>query len=65
MFSNLACRNTNTHGCGAFTVSYGDRDNLIGYTKRQAEHHRRESYLDEYRRLLNTHDIAFDERYLA
>jgi hypothetical protein len=48
--------------CGAFTVSYGDRDNLIEYIKGQAEHHRRELYLDKYRRLPNLHGIAFDER---
>jgi REP element-mobilizing transposase RayT len=52
-------------GYGAFTVSYPDKDSLIDYIKGQAEHHRRESFLDEYRRLLNIHGIAFDERYLA
>ena len=52
-------------GYGAFTVSFGERDGLIEYIKRQDEHHRRESFLDEYRRLLTRHGIAFDERYLA
>ncbi len=52
-------------GYGAFTVSFGERDGLIEYIKGQAEHHRLESFLDEYRRLLTRHGIAFDERYLA
>jgi putative transposase len=36
-------------GYGAFTVSFGERDGLIQYIKEQAEHHQRESFLDEYR----------------
>jgi putative transposase len=52
-------------GYGAFTVSFGEKDGLIEYIKGQAEHHRRESYLDEYRHLLIRHGITFDERYLA
>ena len=39
-------------GYGGFTVSYRDKDALIEYIKGQMEHHRIESYLDEYRRLL-------------
>jgi REP element-mobilizing transposase RayT len=52
-------------GYAAFTVSYRDKDGLIEYIKGQEEHHRRESLIDEYRRLLIEHGIAFDERYLA
>jgi putative transposase len=52
-------------GYAAFTVSYREKDGLIGYIKGREEHHRRETYMDEYRRLLSEHGIAFDERYLA
>jgi REP element-mobilizing transposase RayT len=52
-------------GYAAFTVSFGERDALIEYIKGLAEHHRRESFLDEYGRLLIRHGIAFDERYLV
>jgi hypothetical protein len=38
---------------------------LIEYIKGQAEHHRAESLLDEYRRLLRENGVVFDERYLA
>jgi putative transposase len=52
-------------GYGAFTVSFRDKDSLIEYIKGQVEHHRRETFLDEYRRLLTENGIAFDEHYLA
>jgi putative transposase len=37
----------------------------IEYIKGQAEHHRTESLLDEYRRLLRENGVPYDERYLA
>lgn len=52
-------------GYGAFTVSNREKSGLIEYIKGQVEHHRVESFLDEYRRMLAEHGIAFDERYLA
>ncbi len=52
-------------GYGAFTVSFCGKDSIIAYIKSQGEHHRTESLLDEYRRILRENGIAFDERYLA
>ncbi|MBN2579601.1 MAG: IS200/IS605 family transposase [Pirellulales bacterium] len=52
-------------GYGAFTASFDGKDALIEYIKGQAEHHRTESLLDEYRRLLRENGITFDERYLS
>ena len=52
-------------GYGGFTESFRDKDALIEYIKGQMEHHRRETFIDEYRRLLAEHGIEFDERYLA
>jgi len=52
-------------GYGAFTVTFRGKDALIDYIKGQAEHHRTESLLDEYRRLLRENGVAYDERYLA
>jgi putative transposase len=52
-------------GYGAFTATFAAKDSLIEYIKDQAEHHRTESLLDEYRRLLREHGVSFDERYLA
>jgi len=51
-------------GYGAFTESHADKDRLIEYIKNQQEHHRKETFLDEYRRLLKEAGIEFDEKYL-
>jgi putative transposase len=51
-------------GYGAFTASHADKDRLIEYIKNQQEHHRQETFLDEYRRLLKEAGIEFDEKYL-
>jgi putative transposase len=52
-------------GYGAFTVTYSGKDSLIEYIKGQPEHHRTESLLDEYRRLLRENGVPYDERYLT
>ena len=52
-------------GYGAFTATFSGKDSLIEYIKDQAEHHRTESLLDEYRRLLLENGVPYDERYLA
>ena len=52
-------------GYGAFTASFREKDSLVEYIKDQAEHHRAESLLDEYRRLLRENGVLHDERYLA
>jgi hypothetical protein len=46
-------------GYGAFTASFREKDSLIEYIKNQVNHHRQETYLDEYRRLLTTNGIVF------
>ncbi len=51
-------------GYGAFAVSKSDLPRVSEYIQRQAEHHRELSFKDEFRRFLERHDIAFDERYL-
>ena len=50
---------------GAFTASHADKDRLIEYIKNQQEHHRKESFLDEFRRLLTEAGIEFDEKFLG
>lgn len=52
-------------GYGAFTLSIREKDTVIDCIKGQGEHHKVESYLDEYRRLLHEAGITFDARYLA
>lgn len=51
-------------GYGAFTISHNDRDKIIEYIKSQKEHHRNESFIEEYKRLLKEFGIDYDEKYL-
>lgn len=51
-------------GYGAFTYSIEAKDRLINYVMNQEEHHKRTSFVDEYKVLLKEHEIDFEERYL-
>lgn len=51
-------------GYGGFTESWSRRDGLIEYIKGQEEHHRKESFLDEFRRLVEEAGLEWDDRYL-
>ena len=41
-----------------------ERDNVIAYIKNQKEHHKKVSFIDEYKSLLTEYEIAYDEKYL-
>ena len=49
---------------GAFTYSVREKDMIINYIKNQKEHHKTESFYDEFKRLLIENEIEFDEKYL-
>ena len=51
-------------GSCALTYSMKEKDKLISYIKNQKEHHKKHSFEDEYRSLLNEHGIEWDERYI-
>jgi putative transposase len=51
-------------GYGAFTVSKSQLPVTIDYVARQREHHRTRTFEEEYRAMLELHEIAFDERYV-
>lgn len=51
-------------GYGAFTVSQSQLASVIRYVRNQEKHHRRNSFQDEFRRLLEKNQIEYDERYL-
>lgn len=48
-------------GYGAFTVSFKDKETIINYIKNQKEHHKTETFEDEFKKLLAEHGIDFDE----
>jgi REP element-mobilizing transposase RayT len=52
-----------TEGYASLTCSFGDLERLISYVKNQQNHHQKESFEDEYRRLLKEAGIEIDERY--
>lgn len=51
-------------GYGAFTYSKSQIDQVVKYINNQQEHHKKTTFLDEYRQLLTSFDISFDERYI-
>ena len=50
-------------GYGAFTYSIKEKDIIIEYIKNQKEHHKIESFYDEFKRMIIENEIEFDERY--
>jgi REP element-mobilizing transposase RayT len=50
-------------GYSAFTYSIRERNMIINYIKNQKEHHRKELFSDEYKRLLLENGIEYDEKY--
>lgn len=50
-------------GYGAFSVSASLLDTVVRYIRRQAEHHRRRSFREEYKMFLEAYGIEYDERY--
>jgi len=51
-------------GYGAFSVSPAHVDPLIEYITNQVEHHRRESFQDEFRRLCQKYGVEINEQYV-
>jgi REP element-mobilizing transposase RayT len=51
-------------GYGAFSVSPSHVPALKKYIAEQEEHHRTESFQDEFRRLCEKYGVAIDERYV-
>ena len=50
-------------GYAALTYAWKDKDLIVNYIKNQQEHHKKESFLDELRRLLKEHGIEVDEKF--
>src|SRR5438132_12440202 len=51
-------------GFGAFSYSRSQLDAVIRYLKNQQKHHQRQSFRDEYLKLLNRFEVPYDERYV-
>jgi REP element-mobilizing transposase RayT len=51
-------------GYGAFSISPSHVNQLRRYIANQEEHHRRETFQDEFRRLCKKYGVDIDERYV-
>ena len=51
-------------GYGAFSYSKSHVDTVIKYIKNQEEHHKKESFRDEYLKFLTAFEIEYEERYI-
>jgi len=51
-------------GYAAFSETIKAKERLIKYIKNQEEHHKKVSFLEEYRSLLEEYEIKYDPKYL-
>jgi REP element-mobilizing transposase RayT len=51
-------------GYGAFSVSYRNVEQIVNYIKNQEEHHKVQSFREEYIDFLKEQNIDFEEKYL-
>ena len=63
-------RDTNFHSFawqtkyGAFSVSRSMEETVCAYIRNQKEHHRKRTFQDEFRIMLDRHGFSYDERYM-
>jgi len=48
----------------AFSYSKSQIDKVVNYILNQKEHHKKITFLDEYKQILKSFDVNFDERYI-
>lgn len=51
-------------GFGAFSYSINQIDAVVKYINNQEEHHKKETFIQEYLNFLNKFDVPYDERYI-
>lgn len=51
-------------GYGVFSYSKSQVPNVVRYIQNQKEHHKKTSFLDEYKLFLEKFEVDFDERYI-
>ena len=51
-------------GYGAFSVSSSKLESVIKYIQNQKEHHKKMSFLEEYKLFLKEYNIPYDDRYI-
>jgi hypothetical protein len=51
-------------GYGAFSYSHSQVDAVYKYIVNQEEHHKKQTFKEEYLEFLNKFQVPFDERYI-
>lgn len=51
-------------GCGAFSYGASQVPDVIAYIKNQEEHHRKRTFVEEYKEFLQKFEIDFNDRYI-
>lgn len=51
-------------GYGAFSYGHSQVNQVYNYVMNQKGHHKKRSFLDEYKELLERFEVPFDERYI-
>ena len=51
-------------GYGAFSYGHSQIDTVVHYIQHQEEHHKKQSFQEEYLALLQKFDVAYDEKYI-
>lgn len=51
-------------GYGAFSYAKSQVNDVIRYIQNQEIHHRKQTFLDEYRKFLTAFDIDWEEQYI-
>jgi len=52
-------------GYGLFSISPSHFEAVRKYILNQEEHHKKETFQDEFRRLLKKYSVSYDERYVS
>ena len=51
-------------GYGAFSYSHSHLSKVINYIKNQEKHHKKVTFIDEYKSFLKSFNVTFDERFI-
>lgn len=51
-------------GYGAFSYGHSQIDTVVKYIQHQEEHHKKQSFQEEYLALLQKFDVAYDKKYV-
>ena len=52
------------NGYGAFSYSRSQIDRVAKYIQHQQEHHKKQCFIEEYRKMLEAFSIEYDKRYI-